>query len=607
VFATSPSSMVVRGVTGPQESGRFYLQVSSALVTTRDTWSYAVTFNEADASAEADCTAAGQAGQEPNDAFGTATLIQADGVARSFSRCGTSDVDFFRFTVPEQNGVEVVLDGFANEEGNLNIELFNAPNTGARVRTSSTTTNREQMDFPEGATELWVRVFLANPSGALQNQLYNLSARAIPRPAACDVDAGEIDDDLARAQLLSQTTAANGTVSGAVTAVRCNPQDRDHIRFTVPANIGGSFAITFTHSEGDLLLDLLNATTGAVLVTSNTSSVAAGFERVDLPQSTSSVDYVARVRTTATTGIIAQPYTATLSTFDASQCGFQEPNNTIAQAICVGGEFASTAPACAHGNLPSPLVSTLAGCVANAEAPGCGRTCGFTDNDLFRVGRLESGRNIVATLRFNPAEGDLGLILSSTLDNVTLQTLRSLNDQTDGTIDGVITLAHSTTGSTREHLLTVTPRGSAGHAGQVYSLSVEVSGACIPDAFEGSTGNGTVANATVIPRVSDTPDTRNATICINDIDVYEFAINFGETIRVSYDGPEGGRIRVGTRPSNMNGAPNFIAGVDATAGADGLAQVSVTSDRVQFLYLQVERANSSAGFGDYSFTISYRQ
>lgn len=595
------------GATGAAESGFFTLSVNSGGNTGRDQWSYTVVIREEEASPEPDCSAAAQAGQEPNDGFGAAIAL-TPATPQTFARCGTTDVDFFKVDVPPLHGAEFTVAGFQNAEGNLNVELFRGPSSGELVLRAQTTGNSEVVAAPEGSTTYYARVFLASPDGVLQSQSYTVTARAVPRPEACTVDVGENDGAVASAGVMT-TGVEDGLVSGTYAARRCNPQDVDHVRFTVPPNLGGTLRLSFTHSEGDLALDLLDDAGLQNLQNANASNVQNGAEILDLPIASTEKTYVARVRLGSQAGapIIAQAWQLALATFDGAVCLASEPSSdgTFATARCLGNFTPAGAQpqACPTSRLPMPMAATLDACQDDVEGAGCFLTCGHTDQDVYRIGSIESGRTISVRLEYATGDGGLNFQLARVVNGaVSVQATA-----TDADDDGVITLDRVTNLQAAEYVVIVRPEGTTGHEGQLYALSVDISAPCIADPIEGGVGNQTAATATMLrdaPVSGQADIERAASLCTGDVDVYELFTTVGEEIEVTVDGLVGAKVTLATRPNNLANLPVAVAGATATADSDGSAELSFTSTRVQH-YLIVERAAAAGPVGSYTLTLHF--
>jgi hypothetical protein len=606
-FNASQASIQLAGVTGPAQSGTFYLKLQGNNDDS-DHWTYTVTVAEAEPSQVADCTPAGQA-EEPNNDFATATPVVL-GAARTFSRCGTADVDFYRVTVPALNGVQATVANFFNIEGNLNVELYQEPNdnTGSRIDSATNINDIEIVDGTEVALEFWVKVFLASPAGAVTEQTYSVTTVAVPRPAACFPDASEPDGDMASARVL--TLAGTPTPSAAATDIpRCNAQDKDFFRFAMPPNLGGIVLLRFTHSEGDMALDLLDAASGAVIDTSNVSNAASDpDEQVEVPGSaTDTIEYVAVARLNgATGGIVGQKYSIEVQTFDNSQCIASEPSggdDVFANGRCIGDftELREDQP-CTNdaARIGEPMLSAdLAGCALAAEGsiPGCGRICGNGDGDWYRAGVLNNDQVLHAILDYNPLDGELGLA-RGTLTTVSGAVVETPATDTDH--DGHLELSFAAPkNAPKEYGIRVKPNGSTGHQVQLYSLKVEVGLECLDDAFDaGALVNEKPVNA-VIVRPNPDPGapldftSTGLSRCSNDVDVFEMFAFSSEAVTVELDqqdtSPNGLIVELGTRPANLNNAapvvdddaPIAVAGSDAITFANTLGQQLYVTVRAQ--------------------------
>jgi hypothetical protein len=181
----------------------------------------------------------------------------------------------------------------------------------------------------------------------------------------------------------------------------------------------------------------------------------------------------------------------------------------------------------------------------------------------------------------------------------------------DSDRDGVIEFEVTTSGAASEYVVIVKPEGASGHEAQLYALSVDVSGACVPDSNDTSApGNATPATSTplrVAPESGEANDVVAASLCggaTSDVDVYELLALSGETITARISGLVGARLRVGRRPANLNNAAVTLEDGEATAGANGIAAVTFTSATFQTLYLSVDRT-AAAGVGNYQLTVDY--
>lgn len=619
-FTAQQASIQVAGVTGPDESGTFYLKIQGNNEA-RDFWTFTVTVAEADPSQAADCTAAGQP-EEPNNTFEEATTLTL-GQTRTFSRCGTGDVDFYKVTVPALNGMHATIANFFNPEGNINVELFKAPNTltGSRIDTATNVNDIEEVDGTEVSRDFWMKVSLATPAGAVTDQTYSVNTIAVPRPAACFPDPTEDDGTAATAAPL--TLSGGPTPAVVVTdIVRCNPQDKDFFRFSMPPNLGGVVLLRFTHSEGDMALDLFraDATTGAPIDTSNVSNVSSDIdEQVEVPGSaTDTIDYIAVARLNgATGGITGQKYTLEVQTFDNSQCIASEPNggdDVFANGRCVG-TFTELVPPdlqCTNdtARIAEPMLTAdLAACGAAPEGtiPGCGRMCGNGDSDWYRVGVLNNDQILRAILDYDPLGGELGLA-RGTLTASSGAVAETPSTDTDH--DGHLELSFAAPrNAPKEYGIRVKPVGTTGHQVQLYSLRIEVGAECPEDAFDiGALVNEKPVDAVIIRpgAVESTPlnfTSSGLSRCTNDVDVFEFIAFQGENVTVELDqvdpSPAGLIVELGTRPANLNNAAVLVS--SAVAGA---APITFANPLGQQLYVTVKAPAGTVVTGPYTLRIT---
>jgi hypothetical protein len=603
-FGFFQNSITLVGATGAEETGRFEVVLNTGSATARDAWSYAVTLREDVASLEPDCSDEAQTGQEPNGTFDTATILTADGMPTTYSRCGVNDLDYFAVSVPPLHGVEVTVDGFQNAEGNLDVELFRAPVASPLEDSARTSGNSEVVEGKEGVATFYVRVSLAATAGVLQNQSYAIRARAVPRPPACNPDVGENDGETSLANEL-ETTVVEGLATGEFSALRCNAQDIDYVRLVMPSGLAGVVRLAFVHSEGDLRLSLFDAT-GNSVGTSNVSAQASGVEAVDVPAADEERIFFARVEQASMSAAStpAQNYRLTLSTYEPAQCLVSEPtpDGTASTGRCVG-DFTSNTP-CNGDRLPMPFAATLEACTSDADAPGCGHLCGNADVDVYRLGSLNSGRTVQATVRFHPSAGNMTLHLAKGAAVTPL--MNTVRRDTDG--NGVIDLETTISGAAADYSLVVKPDGLVGHEAQVYALSIDIAGACVADAADAVTpGNATPATSTSVRDTAvlgEEDDTVSASLCSGDVDVYEFLALASEQVTIRATGLVGLRFTVGTRPQNLASPALPIDDGEATAGVDGKASLTFTSPVVQRLFLTVDRVNATA-VGNYRLTFDY--
>lgn len=621
-FSPNEAAIQIAGVTAEDESGSFYLKIQGNNEDS-DNWLYTVTIAEDEPSQPADCTEAGQP-EEDNDTFETAFPITV-GDTRTFSRCSTSDVDFFRVTVPPLNGVQVTVANFFNAEGNLNVELFKAPNnlTGSRIDQGTNVNDIEIVDGAEVAREFWIKVSLATAAGAVADQTYSLRTVAVPRPEACFPDPSEDDGSFADAEVLTLTGAVTPSIR-VDDIVRCNPQDKDFFRFTMPPNLGGSVLLRFTHSEGDMKLELFraDAITGPALATSNTSNVNSDpDEQVTVPGSpTEAIDYIAVASLNGTSGIVGQKYTIEVQTFDDSQCIASEPSggdDAFRLGRCVG-DFTPLRPEdpCTNdaSRIAEPMLTAidLATCGGAPEGSinGCGRMCGNTDSDWYRVGILNNDQILHAILDYNPAEGELALARGTlTVSSGAVVETASTDSDHDGHLELSFAAPRN---AAKEYGVRVKPIGTTGHQVQQYALKIEVGAECPEDANDlGTLVNEKPVDATVIRPDFDEDTPLNfvstgLSRCTNDVDVYELTVFAGETVTVELDqtdtSPNGLIAELGSRPANLNNAAVLINSVVA-----GAAPLTFANPTGQDLYITVKAPTGTIVTGPYVLRVTASQ
>jgi hypothetical protein len=621
-FGSNEATVQVAGVTAPDETGFFYVKVQGNNEDS-DNWLYTVTVAEDEPSQPADCTEAGQP-EEDNGTFETAHPITV-GATQTFSRCGTGDVDFFRVAVPALNGIQVTVDSFFNAEGNINVELFKAPNnnTGSKIDQGTNVNDIEIVEGAEVAREFWIKVSLASPAGAVTDQTYRLRTVAVPRPEACFPDPSEDDGTFADAEVLTLTGAPEPSVV-VTDIVRCNPQDKDFFRFTMPPNLGGSVLLRFTHSEGDMRLELFRAAdfddnpTPAPLATSNTSNTNSDpDEQVTVPGGTEPIDYIAVASLNGTSGITAQKYTLEVQTFDDSQCIASEPSggdDAFRLGRCIGNftPLRTEDPCVNEGaRISEPMLTAIdvATCEGAPEGTinGCGRMCGNSDSDWYRVGILNNDQILHAILDYDPAEGELALA-RGTLTTATGAVVETAS--TDSDHDGHLELSFAAPrNQPKEYGIRVKPIGTTGHQVQSYALKIEVGAECPEDPNDlGTLVNEKPVDATVIrPNFDeDTPldfVSSGLTRCTNDIDVYELTVFAGETVTVEIDqadtSPNGLIAELGTRPANLNNPAVLIDSV--VAGEGPLTFANTTG---QDLYVTVKAPTGTIVTGPYTLRVT---
>jgi hypothetical protein len=562
ILATFENSTTIMAITDEVETGTYYLKITGS-GEAADLWAYTIEVEETDAPEVVDCTEETTLGIEPNNTFGEAYAIMAG--STSFSRCDSLDVDYYYFTVPAQNGVEVTVD-FDNDDGDLAIDLYSAQSTSSSVDSSdAASSDIERVEAPEGYTEFWLKVALwSSTAMGTDGQSYTITVNYLPRPSECDTDTDEPLND-------SADGAGDLSVNTSTESMICVSADIDYYDFTVPADAAGELALSFSHQEGDLRLDLYDD--NSMLVgSSNTSSTSSPSETVELPFASEDKTYTAVVRLNAGTGTVAQGYTLMATTYDASACTLSEPsdNNSFKSGQCVGNiqtDFPCTGPV--HNSpLEPPSLSECS--TATDSLSGCGTVCGASDEDWFRVGTLNDGQLLRAKLTYDPGDGGvngrLGLALGRANTDLTSSTFVDYDPNTSN--NGVVELSLNAPtvdpAFAREYGVLVRPEGSLGFSALNYSLEIEVGEGCYADDYEPNAAPIDIVSSNRL-RPSGVPgdnyeEVVSASLCSFDHDVYELLAFPGETVSVYLLGHQDINLDIGLRPDDLNDAPIAAAG-----------------------------------------------
>jgi hypothetical protein len=559
-FATFEKKLTIVGITGETDTGNLYLRIVGN-GTGADQWAYTVSITVTDAPNAITCEDEDALGIEPNGTFQTAYALALG--SHTFARCSNSDEDYYHVVLPPQSGIEVISE-HEQSEGDLELELFSAPNQASRIAFQDTTSGIERVEGPEAA-EYWVRVALwTTTATGIPGQNYTLTVNAVGRPAACANDPGEPDDE-------SAATAPPLALDTTTPGMRCIPADVDHRTLVVPGGMSGAIGLTFTHSQGDLRLELLNSA-GTVVVSSNTSSNVNGLEAIEIPVFATEQTYVVRVRLNGGTGIVAQPYALEASLYDATVCLASEPvsNATLLTGRCIGDAGASTP--CSGSSLPSPLVSPgdFAPCDDAPETPGCATVCGAADADYYRVGKLTSGQLLIARLRYDTSTNRrLGLALVRANADFSAETWVAYDPDTSSTGEVLLTTVAPTVPAAfeREYGVLVRAESQLTYPALPYVLDVTVGAPCFADAREPNQTAGTSALVRTdgAPGVDYTADL-DGTLCVGDVDVVELIAFSGETVRVTLLAPTGLALTLGTRPADLSGLPDPLASATVVDG-----------------------------------------
>ena len=277
----------------------------------------------------------------------------------------------------------------------------------------------EQLTGAEGVSDYYLKVQLASARVAPLPTRPTPSRPPRLRAPRSTAQSTEDDGTAATAAPLTLVPDIDGNPGVVLTdLLRCNAQDADLFRFSMPPNLGGVVRLRFTHADGNMALDLLDADGDQIGPSSDVSTTNSEIdEQLSIPGSaTETVEYIARARlSTPTGGTLAQLYTLEVQTFDNAQCVASEPSggdDERRDGRCVG-TFDNAAVPCVNGSVAEPLnPGTLATCAGAVEGSivGCGRICDNNDDDWYRVGTLNNDQIFRAVLDYEIADGPLALV-----------------------------------------------------------------------------------------------------------------------------------------------------------------------------------------------------
>jgi len=176
--------------------------------------------------------------EDGNDSASTATAIEP-GAAATNARICASDVDFYSFTVDEAGTVDVTIT-FAHANGDIDAELLDA--SGSRIRSATSANDNETLHAQLDAGTYRIRVYGYN--GA--ENTYGIAV-SIASSGGGD-DTGDGNDTRGTATPIGAGESIDAAIDGG--------DDVDFYRIDA-----GSVRATlsFSHSAGDLDLELLDA------------------------------------------------------------------------------------------------------------------------------------------------------------------------------------------------------------------------------------------------------------------------------------------------------------------------------------------------------------
>ncbi|MEE2902776.1 MAG: hypothetical protein VYC39_10620 [Myxococcota bacterium] len=194
---------------------------------------------------------------EENDDRTSASLIFTEIDYSSLVACDM-DEDFYRFTSTRDESTVVRLN-YATNEGDIDLQIVDS--SGSLIAQARTTTDNETIEFiPMLSGNLYLRVWLYQDAGTTPGNQYSMRIE----PCEDDILEGSGNNTLSAARLINTGTRSNLKV--------CENAD-DH--YIVIGNQSGSTLTTqlsYTVGEGDLDLEYIDMTTGAVLASASGSA-----------------------------------------------------------------------------------------------------------------------------------------------------------------------------------------------------------------------------------------------------------------------------------------------------------------------------------------------
>jgi Cys-rich repeat protein len=266
----------------------------------------------------------------PRDA--TPLVLPAFGQAIEFTGltvCG-ADYDWYQVEAPSGARVEFSIH-FTHANGNLQLEAYLDPALPP-VATSTTTNSVESLVFqPVANTTYLFRVY--GQAGAGNVYTLRLGHAA---PACLGDDAFEPNDTSAQAVVLDLPAPGPDEYPGLVSCL----DNQDWYAFPLQAGDTLRVRIDFTHSQGDIEMQLLGPT-GASLASSTSSS---NYETVEVTHSTAGLHRVRVYHYSGSSGR-TNGYQMTVTYFPGGvdpTCADDplEPNNTAASASPLGQSLA---------------------------------------------------------------------------------------------------------------------------------------------------------------------------------------------------------------------------------------------------------------------------
>jgi len=205
-----------------------------------------------------------QDSNEPNEGTSSATTITLGNVSYGVNIHNSSDDDYYTLNITSGQMVWVNLT-FSHSVGDLQLNVYewNGLNNWM-VDYSHSSSNNEQVIFnTTSSTSYYVQVF---SSGGASNYSFSVQSVATPAPPAPTADVNEPNDTVANA------TAVGTSLPFSQTNLTIhNSTDEDFFSFPVISGNTYWVNISFTHSNGDLDLELYDSSLNFVDSSTSTS------------------------------------------------------------------------------------------------------------------------------------------------------------------------------------------------------------------------------------------------------------------------------------------------------------------------------------------------
>ncbi|MBN2361389.1 MAG: PPC domain-containing protein [Deltaproteobacteria bacterium] len=417
---------------------------------------------------------------EPNNTVGEATPVSTSPFSDLLCR---GDVDYLRLQGHANTRLHIEV-GVSPGSSYVTVEILDSAATILRSASFSSSGTQLAFNINVAADAPFYVLLRAANYASADEYNYTVSFSDLP-PLTCNNEAGEPNDSIAEAD------GSTLTVDESLTRVICGESDQDYFKFTAPANQRSIVTATFTGTEGNINLQLVNS--GGTLIASSTNS-SASVEKVTMTATSDTVVYARVYRTYTSSAVEAQSYTILLQLETPPPCADpEEPNDT----------FAQTSGSVLH---VGPSITRV--------------LCGTADVDYYRV-EAEMDRRTTVTANFIDAEGDIELRLYN------LPNESDYVDSSTGVTD-IEEVSYSSRGAATTLYVKVY-RGtySIVEENQAYSLTVTSSE--LPVCVDSYEPNGDRSTA---PSIGF--GTHQATLCdVDDLDFYAIPMMSGGDLTIT--------------------------------------------------------------------------